>query len=121
MEDNFDYIDFIQNKRLQQNLQEYDEKDAPQDVQDRVKKMAQAMVDPELGSNVMKAALKEEEDLGSPYELFDYDPIGDAMNTCNGALQDKDWISDGVDEDGCLYYKKAGVRIKVKITEEDGF
>jgi len=118
MEDNFDYIDFIQNKRLQQNLQEYDEKDAPEDVQDRVKKMAQAMVDPELGSNIMKAALREED---SPYELFNSDPIEDALYRCDEALQAGGWIPDGTDGDGCLFYKKAETRIKVRIAEEDDF
>lgn len=116
MERTFDYIDFVQNHRLQQNLREYEEKDAPEDVQDRVKKMAQAMVDPELGTNIMKAALKEEEDqFGSPYDQFDLDPEGDAMNRCNEALQDDGWIPDGMDTDGCFFYKKASVHIRVKV------
>lgn len=125
MEDNFDYIDFVQNKRLQQNLQEYEEKDAPKDVQDRVKKMAQVMVDPELGTNIMKAAVKEEDEpkdqFSSPYDYFDADPVGSAMTLINGNLQDNGWIPDGIDGDGCFFYKKAGVRIKVRIAEEDEF
>lgn len=108
MERTFDYIDFVQNHRLQQNLREYEEKDAPEDVQDRVKKMAQAMVDPELGNNIMKAALKGE-------SQFDLDPEGDAMNRVNEALQDDGWIPDGIDGDGCFFYKKAGVEIRVKV------
>lgn len=118
MEDTFDYIDFVQNKRLQQNLQEYEEKDAPEDVQDRVKKMAQAMVDPELGNNIIKAALKEEDDpFRSPYGQLDHDPVVEAMNRCNEALQDDGWIPNGMDDDSCFFYKRAGDEIKVKVEE----
>lgn len=169
MEDNFDYIDFVQNKRLQENLSKHiseedieayrewetgngwepetieaaidiwrqypsqfqqeleepfvdnlemfvkhperyltPEMDAPVEVTDRVKKMAQAMVDPELGNNIMKAALKEE-------THFELDPEGDAMNRVNEALQDDGWIFNGNDEDGCSFYKKAGYEIRVKV------
>ena len=105
MEDTFDYIDFVQNKRLQQNLQEWEEKEPPKEVTDRVKKMAQAMVDPTLLDNF---PLKEE-------TQFDLDPEGDAMNRVNEARQDDGWIFNGNDEDGCSFYKKAGYEIRVKV------
>lgn len=104
----FDYIDFVQNHKLQQNLAEYKEMDAPQDVQDRVKKMAQAMVDPELGTCIASASLAED-------TMFDLDPEGDAMNTINAALQDSGWMYSGDDGDGCHFYRRAGVQIKVKV------
>ena len=127
MEDTFNYIDFVQNKRLQKNLQEYEEKDAPEDIQDQVKKMAQAMVDPELGTNILQACVKEDDEpeaakddqFGSPYDFFSADPVGDAMNSANGALQDGGWIPDGIDDDGCMFYTKGGVRIKVWISEDE--
>lgn len=111
--DNFDYIDFIQNKKLQKNLAECDkqtweDKDAPKDVLDRVKEMGRAMADPDLVKKMVSGSLEEE-------TQFDLDPEGDAMNRCNEALQDDGWIPDGMDTDGCFFYKKAGVHIRVKV------
>ena len=109
MEDRFDYIDYVRNKRLQQNLQEWEEKDAPEDVLDRVKVVAKAMVDPDLVKNMTGDALQEG---------YSDDVVWNATNAVNAGLEREGWVLNEEDSVGSvLYYEKGKYRIKVEINE----
>ena len=109
MEDRFDYIDYVQHKRLQQNLREWEEKDAPKDVVDRVKAVAKAMVDPDLVKNMTGDTL---------HENYSEDVVWNAANTINAGLEREGWTLNREDSVGSvLYYEKSGYRIKVEINE----
>lgn len=113
MEDSFDYIDFIQNKKLQRNLQEYEEKDAPEDVLGRVRDFARTAADPNLGKDLANSAFDE-----SPYDVFDPDPVGTNMDFINRTLEGDGWVPVPLDEDGCLVYQKPGLKLKISISED---